>query len=57
MSRNNSTRPKKEKTKQTTKKCLTSQTSGSYSCTESCGSPLTVCSDGFGKITYLLLLG
>ena len=53
MSRNNSTRPKKEKTKQTTKKCLTSQTSGSYSCTESCGSPLTVCSDGFGKITYL----
>ena len=53
MSRNNSIRPKKEKTKQTTKKCLTSQISGSYCRTESCGSPLTVCSDGFVKITYL----
>ena len=52
MSRNNSIRPKKEKTKQTTKKCLTSQTSGSYSCTESCGSPLTVMVLGKSPISY-----
>ena len=51
MSRNNSTRLKKEKTKQTTKKCLTSQTSGSYSRTLIMWKSFDC--DGFGKITYL----
>ena len=43
---NNSTRPKKGRTQNKPKKCLTSQTSGSSSRTESCRSTFTVCSDG-----------